>query len=65
MTDTYVSVRTAAKRLSVCEETIRRYVKAGKIAGRRNPGGHFRISAAAIENILTTNATPLDKRHIH
>jgi excisionase family DNA binding protein len=62
---TYVTVTTAAKRLGVCAETIRRWIRSGKIPAVRLPSQQVRISSVVIENILATPATPYNKRHIH
>ncbi len=65
MTDTYVSVGTAARRLSVSADSIRRWAKSGKIAAIRYPNGYLKISSRAIENILSATAATLSNRSIH
>ena len=61
MSDRFIPVELAAKRLCVCGETIRRWFRAGKIAGVRYPSGQYRISVAAVDQILqhsTQASTP-------
>jgi excisionase family DNA binding protein len=62
--DDYISVHQAALRLKVCAETIRRWVKSGRLPAIKHPSGRVRILAAAVENIYTTPATFDDKPHI-
>jgi excisionase family DNA binding protein len=38
--------------LSVSADTVLKWVKAGKIASYRTPGGHYRIPANAVETLL-------------
>jgi excisionase family DNA binding protein len=49
-----LTVAIAAKRLDVCTETVRRWVKAGRLPSLRYPSGQFRIPESAVEKILTT-----------
>ena len=42
----------AAEILQVTTETIRRWVRAGKLAVVRLPGGHIRVPQAEIDRIL-------------
>lgn len=44
----------AARKLGVDPSTIRRYAATGQLDARRTPGGHLRISAAAVDQLLTT-----------
>lgn len=53
-------VSQAAQRLQLCPETIRRYIKTGRIRALRaeaqtlgSRGGHWRIPASALEDFLT------------
>ncbi|MGE0451727.1 MAG: helix-turn-helix domain-containing protein [Vicinamibacterales bacterium] len=49
-----LTVAIAAQRLSVCGETIRRWIRAGRLEARRLPSGHYKVPERVIENILTT-----------
>lgn len=49
-----LTVAMAAKRLGVCTETVRRWVKAERLPARRYPSGQFRIPEGEVEKILTT-----------
>jgi len=49
----------AAAKLGICERTLRRYMKAGRIRFHRLPGGHFRIPESAIEEFWSEH----DRRH--
>ena len=49
----FLSVGEAARFLSVCTKTIRRWDKAGKILCSRTPGGHLRITIMEIERLMT------------
>ena len=46
-----VTVAEAAKKLGLCVETIRRYVKTGILPAMTLPGGHYRIKQADLDLI--------------
>jgi len=50
-----LTVSVAARRLSVCHATIRRWIKSGKLPATRYPSGQFRVSEIAILKIQTTS----------
>jgi excisionase family DNA binding protein len=54
VTDHWLSVTTAARLLDIHPETARRWIKAGRLVAVRYPNGYFRVSANAVEKILTT-----------
>lgn len=56
----YISVTAAARRLDVDGETIRRWIKTGKLAAIQLPSGQYRVASAQVEKILTTPYTPPD-----
>jgi excisionase family DNA binding protein len=60
----YVTVAHAAKRLGVCTETIRRWIRAGDLAAIR-PGHHFRILRTSVENKYSTNTTTATSHRVH
>ena len=47
-----LSTGKVGKRLGVCPQTIRNYLRAGKIQGRRLPSGEWRIPISEIEKLL-------------
>lgn len=47
--------REAAARLGICERTLRRYMRAGRIRYHRLPGGHYRIPEDAIEEFWSSH----------
>ena len=49
----------ACKRLGVCRETMRSYLNAGYIQGRKLPGGHWRIDADSLESF---KQDPVDQK---
>lgn len=51
-TGTYLDISTAAQRLSVCKETLRRWDRKGTITSYRTPGGYRRFLEADINKIL-------------
>ena len=56
----YLTVAEAAKRLRAHPETVRRWLKQGKIYGSR-PGGAklgWRIAETEVERVLTATAAP-------
>jgi CMP-N,N'-diacetyllegionaminic acid synthase len=53
--DPLLEVAQAAHRLNVCHETIRRWIRAGKLPATRLPGGYFRIQPSAL---LDTSNNP-------
>lgn len=48
----YFTTSEVAKLLSVAPDTVLKWVKAGKIASYRTPGGHSRIPVEAVEDML-------------
>jgi excisionase family DNA binding protein len=58
----HVSVATAAQMLGRCEETVRRWIRSGKLPVIRYPSRQQRVTRAAIAKILTENkhTTPRD-----
>jgi excisionase family DNA binding protein len=58
MTDRLIPVAAAAKRLSVCPETIRRWVRTGRLPVVRYPSGQYRIASETIDRILQQSAQP-------
>ncbi len=48
----YYTTTEAAKHLAVSPDTVLKWVKAGKIASYRTPGGHARIPRQAIDSLL-------------
>jgi excisionase family DNA binding protein len=51
--DRQLTCRQAAAKLGVCEKTLRRYLKAGRVRFHRLPGGHFRIPESAIAEFFS------------
>lgn len=51
----FLSVSEAARYLSVCTKTIRRWDNAGKLSCSRTPGGHRRITIVEIQRLLGGN----------
>lgn len=58
MTEALMQVSTAAKRLKLCQETIRRYIRTGKLRAVRTPGskrlGNYLIPESALQEFLAT-----------
>lgn len=50
-----LEIAHAAHRLRVCHETIRRWIRAGKLAAIKTPGGHWRIGEASVNALCATN----------
>ncbi len=48
----YFTTTQAARRLSVSPDTVLKWVKAGKLASYRTPGGHYRIPSQAVTALL-------------
>ncbi len=59
MEQEYLTVRIAAKRLKCCEESVRRYIRSGKLLARRTRygqrGGNWLIPAVALRQFLATS----------
>jgi len=55
-------VSVVAKRLNLCGETIRRYIRSGTLKAFRAPGhrraGNYFIPESALRDFLTTSSTP-------
>jgi excisionase family DNA binding protein len=56
MTDTYLSVRETASRLSLCPATIYGWIKQGLVPAIQTPGGVYRIPESFIRNYPTVPA---------
>lgn len=53
--ETWVSVADAADNLGCDKETIRRYLRDGKLIGKKNPfTGVWRISASSLINLMNS-----------
>lgn len=59
MTDRLLQVSQVAKRLKRCPETIRRYIRQGRLLAHRTPGGtrsgNYLIAESAIRQFLATS----------
>lgn len=52
MPKTYdMSTPVAARRLGVCEETLKRWARSGKIAARKNISGHWVFCADDLDRV--------------
>ncbi len=51
----YLTTTQAAKLLSVSSDTVLKWVRAGKLASYRTPGGHCRIPSNAVDGLLPEN----------
>ena len=59
--DAEIDVHEAAQEKGVCEETIRRAVRDGRIPDRRaNPRGHHRVRRGDLERVADSPARPYD-----
>lgn len=48
-----LKVAEACIRLKVTQQTVRKYVKAGKLTAKRLPSGHWRITESSVAALLT------------
>lgn len=53
-----LSPKEAAAVLGVHEETLKTWVRAGKVPGWRTPGGHWRFRRADLVALLPGNPQP-------
>jgi len=53
-----IRTSTAARRAGVCEETIRRAIRRGRIPATETPGGHYRIEERDLEKTMSKTAKP-------
>ena len=59
--DSEIDIHEAAREKGVCEETIRRAVRDGRIPDRRaNPKGRHRVRRGDLERVAATVTTPYD-----
>jgi len=58
--DTYVTIREAAKMLGVCEATLRRWDKLGKLKAVRHPINGYRLYK--VDSLKTLIRTAVGKR---
>lgn len=64
MAKDYFTTTQAARLLSVSADTVLKWVRAGKIASYRTPGGHFRIARRAVELLLPAEAAALPQQNV-
>ena len=57
--DKYLDISTAADRLGVHPETLRRWERKGTIKAKRTPNGHRRFLKTDIDSMLTPS--PMEK----
>lgn len=53
----YIDIATAAARLGVHRETVRRWDRDGKVPSKRTPGGYRRFLESDIDRLLTERNT--------
>jgi excisionase family DNA binding protein len=56
VTKRYLTTTQAARLLSVSADTVLKWVRAGKIASYRTPGGHCRIPSEAVNTLIPSQA---------
>ena len=52
----------AARVLSVCPNTIKRWIASGDLPAYTTPGGHYRIPVAAFESFLAERGLSMSMR---
>lgn len=55
MTDRRLRLNIVADRFGVSVETVRRWIRAGKLTAERTPGGQLRVSESALEQLQKEN----------
>jgi excisionase family DNA binding protein len=50
----YVSTGEAARRLEVAPRTVLRWIKAGRMPARKDPGGRLKVSVQVVEALLAS-----------
>lgn len=55
MTDRRLRLNIVADRFGVSVETVRRWIRAGKLAAERTPGGQLRVTESALEALRKEN----------
>lgn len=50
-------INIAARRLGVCAETLKRWLRAGQIRGIKTQGGHWRVTEQEISRRLRKTTT--------
>lgn len=58
----FLSTGETAVHFSVTPDTVLKWIKAGKIAATRTPGGHFRIHKNLLPNQITTEESPVPQK---
>jgi len=58
----YVTARTAAKRLGVGYSTLKGWIRQGQIRTTTTPGGHHRVSEDELDRLLARRAAPAARR---
>ena len=60
----YLTVDEAAQRLSVCTESVRRWLRSGRLSGTRlSRRAGWRIAEAEIARVLRGDARPATERN--
>lgn len=57
----YISVGFIAKRCSVSNTTVLRWISTGQLPAFRLPGGHYRIGSQDLSAFLTKYSMPMGK----
>lgn len=57
--EAWLKTSTVALLCGVTGETVRAWVKAGKLSAKRTPGGQYRINAAEVDALLVDITEPV------
>jgi predicted site-specific integrase-resolvase len=56
MSERFVGVSVVARRMNVCSERVRQWIKAGVIKAERLETGYWRIPISELERLKTTKS---------
>lgn len=69
MTDRIISIGAIARRLDVTGNTVRAWIRSGKLKATRTPSGRYRVSeadlVAAIEKINSNESNEPNESNLH
>ena len=60
----YLTTFQAAELMSVTPDSVLKWIKSGKLAARRTPGGHYRIERNSIKTLFKETGNPVSHESI-
>lgn len=62
MSNDFLTVRDAAKRIGISYSTLKQWIYKGSVRTMRTDGGHHRLPASEVDRLLSASGTPASSR---